>query len=73
MTVFSLLTYSCVTLLGFGGELISKTCRWDAGSFYQAESRCSEKGQSLIGNKVHSFMAEDRKIENFKCSPQHVE
>lgn len=72
MAVFEMLTYSCVIVNGFAGELMSKTCRWDGGVYYVQQSKCAEKGAALIGNPVFSDMAENRKIENFRCSPISV-
>lgn len=74
MTVFWLLTYSCVVATSLDGDLLSKTCRWSEGvSLYRAEDRCKAKGESLIGTKVHSFIAENRTIEKFKCVPVAVQ
>ncbi len=77
MTVFSLLTYSCLTVLTLGGDLQSKTCSWTAEqALFLDEGRCTDRGSSLVGSKVHSFsimVGSDQRIEKFKCSPQHVE
>lgn len=66
MMVFQLLTYSCASTYGFDGELISTTCRWDTGHLYASSELAEDAGKKSIGMKVHGFIAEDRKIENYK-------
>lgn len=66
MMVFQLMTYSCVRSNGFDGELMSMTCRWDTGHLYATKELAEAAGNKTIGVNIHSFIAEDRKVEKFK-------
>ena len=69
MIFFQLLVYSCVTANGIDGSLLSKTCDWRRQEFYLKEEACKADGNGLIGHPIFSDTYEDRKIENFKCTP----
>ena len=69
MTVFQLFVYSCVTLNGWDGELISKMCRWDARDLHQTETKCAVAGANELGHPVYSDIAEDRRVEKMRCLP----
>lgn len=72
MTVFQLLIYSCVSLNGLDGELVSKMCRWDAREMFQTEASCGVAGTVEMGKPIWGDIYEDRTAAKFKCSPVSI-
>jgi hypothetical protein len=70
--VFQLAVYSCVSLMGFDGLLLSKVCRWDLRALYATEALCSAAGDAEIGKPIWSDIAENRTIEQSRCGAVSV-
>jgi hypothetical protein len=72
MNVFALLVYSCATAVHpVTGDLIAKTCRWDARDLYASQEACS-RAMPPIGQPVFTDVMDDRKVEKTKCDPVPV-
>lgn len=72
MVVFSLLIYSCITLNGWRGELLQKTCAWKTeGSLYSTEKACLKAAPSL-NSPIFSDVSDGRKVEAVECREQKV-
>ena len=67
MTIFQLLVYSCVSVNGLDGELMTKMCRWDQGKLYKTEAHCDEAGAARFMERMFSDVADDRHVEKHKC------
>ena len=70
MTVFQLMIFSCVRSTSpFDGELMQMSCSWEPASLYATKELCEVAGKSIIGNPIHSGIADGRKVEKTKCVP----
>jgi hypothetical protein len=75
MTIFQLLVYSCITANGLDGELIAKTCRWDARALYVTTERCEEAGAKAFMSEIFGDSMnidnlgrpQIRRVEKHKC------
>lgn len=71
MTIFQLLVYSCVSVNGLDGELMTKICRWDSRDLYVTTARCEEAGAKAFMSQIFSFEhiigESHRHVEKHKC------
>jgi hypothetical protein len=71
MTIFQLAVYSCVR---FGNPFTDEsavTCNWTPHGLFASEEKCNAAAPK-IGSPIFSDIADDRKVENVRCSSVFV-
>jgi hypothetical protein len=68
MMIFQLFIFSCVTAFALNGDW-TKSCRSSPDAMFQSEDGCMQAGEKWLGRPLFSDVAEDRKVEEFKCIP----
>lgn len=72
LTVFLLLTYSCVTSSSLAGAYV-KSCNWvSSGQMFVKPGSCVVAGEDQLGRPVFSDMVENRVVEQYRCDPLSV-
>jgi hypothetical protein len=71
MTIYQLFIFSCVTTFALNGDY-TKSCSWSMRDLFVVQEACAAEGAGQIGKPILSFIVEDRKIEDWRCSEVHV-
>lgn len=73
MTIFQLAIFSCVILTSPLNSDYTKTCHWLPTGMFVSEESCIADGKKLLGKPLFSDVVEDRKVNDYRCTPLMVQ